>query len=280
MEPDPKNVAATQLGQPASSVQEKMEPDSKDLTAVKLAMDHAWAWFSLHATQRLQSVNFFLVAIAFLSAAFVTAAKEKMYEVASGVAILGVVTSYLFYKIELRIRYLLHASEDAIKPLQKRLVEALDIKALDISEIVEAERPGEWKYSKVFWCLYTATGIAFALALVERRMARRKYDYRSRGFKACAKHSHLRGSHRLGLPDGPWPADCFRGGQCASRGALVPSGARNPDNSRWTDCCRPSSLRSTVTSGRVRKWLVELASSSPVLPPAPWGNRWRSHSAS
>ena len=77
-----------------------MESDAEERDAAKVALDHAWAWFSLHATQRLQSVNFFLVAIAFLSAAFVTAAKEKMYELASGIAGLAIFTTYFFYRTE------------------------------------------------------------------------------------------------------------------------------------------------------------------------------------
>ncbi len=36
----------------------------------KQAFDHAWNWFSLHAGQRMQSFNFFLIATAFLFAAY------------------------------------------------------------------------------------------------------------------------------------------------------------------------------------------------------------------
>jgi len=134
--------------------------------AAKTALDHAWQWFSLHATQRLQSVNFFLVATAFLSAAFVTAAKEKMYVVAGGVAILGACLAFFLYRMERRIRSLIHASEDAIGPLQDKLAEALEIDALRIIQRVEAGKPGEWKYSKVFRYVYCATGIAFVLGLL------------------------------------------------------------------------------------------------------------------
>ena len=31
----------------------------------KIAFDYAWNWFALHAGQRMQSVNFFLVAASF-----------------------------------------------------------------------------------------------------------------------------------------------------------------------------------------------------------------------
>jgi hypothetical protein len=137
-----------------------------DRNVEKIALEHCWAWFSLHATQRLQSVNFFLIAMAFLSAAFVTAAKDRMYLVAAGVAVLATATSYFFYRIERRIRSLLHAAEKAISPLQKRLADVLDIESLSIVDRVEEAQPGEWKYSKVFRYLYFTTGAAFALGLL------------------------------------------------------------------------------------------------------------------
>jgi hypothetical protein len=132
----------------------------------KLALEHAWEWFSLHATQRLQSVYFFLVSTAFLSAAFVTAAKEKMFVVAGGVAVLGACIAYFFYRMERRIRTLIHAAEDAIGPLQGELADRLQLEGMRIVTHVEANRPGEWKYSKVFRYLYSATGAGFILGFI------------------------------------------------------------------------------------------------------------------
>jgi hypothetical protein len=138
----------------------------RDIEAEKMALDHAWEWFSLHATQRLQSVYFYLVAIAFLSAAFVTATKDKMYVVASVVAILASSISYFFYRMERRIRSLLHAAEDVIGPLQDRLSQSTGLEAIRIVSRVEDGEPGEWKYSKVFRYLYVTTGAAFVLGLL------------------------------------------------------------------------------------------------------------------
>src|SRR5882757_915360 len=56
-----------------------MNNESKSLVeetqkyAFDRGLDHAWQWFTLHATQRMQAVNFFLVATAFLSTAYVAA---------------------------------------------------------------------------------------------------------------------------------------------------------------------------------------------------------------
>lgn len=132
---------------------------------VRAALEHAWNWFSLHATHRLQLVNFFLVATAFLSAAFVTASKEEMHVLAGAVAVLAVFMSYLFYRIERRIRSLVHAAENALQPLQHRIAESLDVDDLQIVSHVEEAHPGEWKYSKVFRYLYLTTGMAFVLGL-------------------------------------------------------------------------------------------------------------------
>ena len=133
---------------------------------LKDALDHAWDWFSLHATQRLQAVNFYLVATAFLSAAFVTAVKESMYVLAGGISILAACISYMFYRMERRIQSLIKAAERAIRPLEATLAAALDNDALRIVDHVEEGQVGEWKYSKVFRYLYFVTGSAFGLGFI------------------------------------------------------------------------------------------------------------------
>src|SRR4051812_31773082 len=60
------------------------------------AIEHAWEWFSLHAGQRLQAVNFYLIAAAFLSNAFVNALKDTNFVVAAGVGILGAFIAFIF----------------------------------------------------------------------------------------------------------------------------------------------------------------------------------------
>ncbi|GJL66405.1 MAG: hypothetical protein NPIRA05_13760 [Nitrospirales bacterium] len=141
-----------------------MATDSEyDSGKAKVALDHAWAYFSLHATQRLQTVNFFLIATAFLLAAFVTAIKEELHLLAACVALLSVLISYFFLQLEHRIRSLIKAAEDAMKPLQDELAESLEIDTLRIVSHVEESKNGEWKYSKVFRFLYRTAIAAFSL---------------------------------------------------------------------------------------------------------------------
>ena len=50
------------------------------------SIKHAWDWFALHANQRMQGVNFFLLAAAFLTGAYVNATQYGKLSVAIGVA--------------------------------------------------------------------------------------------------------------------------------------------------------------------------------------------------
>lgn len=131
----------------------------------KLALDHLWNWFSLHSTQRLQAVYFYLISISFLSAAYVTAAKEKLNWLAAAVAVLAMAISFLFYRLERRIRALIHAAENGLKPIQSELANSLNNDDIRICEHVEKVKSGEWHYSKVFRFLYFTTGIAFGLGV-------------------------------------------------------------------------------------------------------------------
>lgn len=130
---------------------------------IKEGLDHAWNWFSLHASQRLQGVNFFLVALAFLSGAYVSALHFELNAIAAGVAALALIFSVAFYMLESRIRELLKAGEAALKPAQKKLAELTGITQFRISEAVEKPRFRVTAYSKVFRALFLSTIITSAL---------------------------------------------------------------------------------------------------------------------
>src|SRR5258708_39837328 len=101
-----------------------MNNESKSLAeetqkyAFDRGLDHAWQWFTLHATQRMQAVNFFLVATAFLSTAYVAALRFP--SVAVGVSALGALFSLVFYRFEIRIQELVKAGAKALYPAQQR----------------------------------------------------------------------------------------------------------------------------------------------------------------
>jgi len=79
---------------------------------------YAWNWFALHSSQRMQLVNFWLVAIAFLATAFVQAHIGNLRPVAVGVCAAGMVASIAFAMLDARTRRLVHVAEAALQKLE------------------------------------------------------------------------------------------------------------------------------------------------------------------
>lgn len=82
------------------------------------AQSYAWNWFALHAGQRLQLVNFWLVAVAFLASAFVQARSSHLAALAFGIAITGTVSSLAFLRLDVRTRQLVQVAENALKSIE------------------------------------------------------------------------------------------------------------------------------------------------------------------
>jgi hypothetical protein len=88
------------------------------------AQGYAWNWFALHAGQRLQLVNFWLVAVAFLAAAFVQAHANHLTAIAIGVSATGALASLAFLRLDIRTQQLIQAAETALQLFEKELVDA------------------------------------------------------------------------------------------------------------------------------------------------------------
>lgn len=127
------------------------------------SIGHAWDWFALHATQRMQGVNFFLLAAAFLTGAYVNAMQYSKFTVAGGVAGLGVLFCVVFYLFEMRVRELLKTSEKALAPFQQQLSKMSGVQEFEICKLVEEPRYRFTSYHRVISGLYFLTGIAFLL---------------------------------------------------------------------------------------------------------------------
>lgn len=134
--------------------------------ARKVALEHAWEWFSLHAHQRMQSLYYFLIAAAFLFGAFTHASNTDNQTLALGVSLLGGGISYIFYRLENRVRSLLHLAEDALKPLEKELADLTHVSYIEVVSRAGSLMPGSWKYSKAFRFLYAFTGTVFFLGVL------------------------------------------------------------------------------------------------------------------
>lgn len=131
----------------------------------KEALDHAWSWFSVHATQRMQSFHFFLIATAFLVAAY-GAVLEEHPRVAVGIAVLGAWISYWFNRLEKRTKQLVKAGELALEPLQQRLVDLTGIPDIAMLHAVEEKARGSSSYAVVINTIEWTTLLAFLSAAV------------------------------------------------------------------------------------------------------------------
>lgn len=81
-------------------------------------VSYAWNWFSLHSAQRMQMVNFWLVAVAFLGAAFVQATTSGLSAVAVGISAAGALCSIGFLLLDRRTRDLVMVAERALRRME------------------------------------------------------------------------------------------------------------------------------------------------------------------
>ena len=96
----------------------------------KQAREHAWNWFALHATQRMQAFNFFMVATAFLIAAYASIL-EKHPGAAAVLAGMGVWITFWFNRLDARTHRLVEAGEDSLRVSQARLASLADNQSHD-----------------------------------------------------------------------------------------------------------------------------------------------------
>lgn len=138
--------------------------DERQRASRQAALDHAWAWFALHAGQRMQCVNFFFVAIAFLAAGYVTALTRGHPGVAVGIGVLGAWMAGWFYGLDGRTRDLVDAGEDAMEPLQQRLAQEVAVEALELAKRVKHAKGVS--YGTVLRVLHGTAGAAFLVGAV------------------------------------------------------------------------------------------------------------------
>jgi hypothetical protein len=145
--------------------------DRREEELTRDAMNHAWNWFALHAGQRMQMVNFFLLAVAFLVTGYVAALTKDLHAGAVGIGLLGAWIALSFHRLELRTKELVKAGEAAMKDFERRLAEKSGVQELEIVKRVEKTGKNWTSYGKVLptlhWTIFAAflAGSVYALYL-------------------------------------------------------------------------------------------------------------------
>jgi len=109
------------------------------------ALGHASSWTELRTTHRSQGINFFLLSIAFMFAAYVASVNNDENTLAGCIGLIGAVGSLLFWQQDLRLRAVLRAGVRPLREVQKAFAERLGIPSLEIVRLTE--RPGRRQVS-------------------------------------------------------------------------------------------------------------------------------------
>lgn len=127
------------------------------------ALDHAWEWFSLHAKQRMDLINFFLVATAFLAAGYASGLQAKVPIVSAAVCVLGVVITICFQRVEQRTRELIRLGEAALHEIEAMMAEQLGLTCITLVQRADKKSNRFTSYGVALRVLHVATLFFFLL---------------------------------------------------------------------------------------------------------------------
>ncbi|MFC1675920.1 hypothetical protein ACFL3G_02515 [Planctomycetota bacterium] len=151
---------------------------------VKEQQEYVWNYFQLHASQRMASFNFFVVISALLTAGLARTF-DKDYPHHSVGIVLGVgmvVISFVFWKLDQRVRFFVKHAETALKELEISQSTKINNKTRHYAAIFSSEEkettkrkvnqklcPWKWhmSYSNCFAWIYIVFSVLGLLGLIK-----------------------------------------------------------------------------------------------------------------
>lgn len=131
------------------------------------AQDHAWSWFSLHSTQRLNMFNYWLVATAFLTTAYVAASNGRpSSSIGLVVALAGAFTSFSFHRLDRRSRKLVAIAEKPLRELEEILAKSTGVGSLRMIDAAATSAHWYTRYGQVIDLVQLVAVFAFLGAAV------------------------------------------------------------------------------------------------------------------
>lgn len=145
-----------------------MEFTRKDL------QKYAWEYFAVHASQRMSIFNFFVVFSSLVTTAMFGSFQEKIkiYPLGFGFGLLLILISFVFWKLDQRVSFLIKHAEEALEHLETEFPDAKASKGPHVTQLFTREesltkrmsasfwRPWRWHltYSKCFGVAFMAFG--------------------------------------------------------------------------------------------------------------------------
>lgn len=138
-------------------------PTAKE-APTKDMLDHAWQYFALHANQRMSLVNFFLILAGLVLAGLATCLQRTGPIQLLGVALglLLTVVSFVFWKLDQRVAFLLKHAERAMAQIELSLPIAAARLVSNEREQTEKAVSGGFLLFRI-WTYGTAFRFVFAL---------------------------------------------------------------------------------------------------------------------
>ncbi len=150
---------------------------------LKEQSDYAWAYFELHANQRMNSFNFFVVIAALLTAGLAGSLHKEFQFHSVGIFLSLALTfiAFIFWKLDQRVRFLIKHAEEALREIEKqRLKEAsvsredqavlftVEVKKTENLLLKQCWRPWRWhlSYSDCFGLVFLTFGALGLLVAV------------------------------------------------------------------------------------------------------------------
>lgn len=128
---------------------------------------YVWNWFALHSGQRLQLVNFWLVSVAFLGAAFVQARSGHLDAVALGVSVAGAISSFAFMQLDVRTRRLILVAEEAVQRFGQGCPPGgAPAKIVELMQAANKDRRWFSSYRVIIEGLQLSVAVLFGLAAI------------------------------------------------------------------------------------------------------------------
>lgn len=136
-----------------------------------------WEYFSLHASQRIQMLNFYIILETFLLTAWLTLLqideKFNVPRIIIGVAI--IIFSIVFYALDIRTKSMIKLCEESLCKVESSYVSQFGKKYMVFNleqESTGKERKKNWfkrhflSYSKLLLIIYSFFGLVGVLAIV------------------------------------------------------------------------------------------------------------------
>ena len=123
---------------------------------VKLALEHAWRYFQMHAQQRISVFNYFVASSSLLVTGLGIAlhAPRDTWPLGLAAGILLMLLSFVFWNLDARVSSLIKVSEEIIARAEERLITVPELRTVSVernmTHTTKSARYNAWTYGQAF----------------------------------------------------------------------------------------------------------------------------------